>query len=310
MEVCREPRELKGKLRNTAVTLGNFDGVHLGHRNIFEHLLKRAAGVGGDALVFTFDPHPVRVLRPELSPNIITPVPEKLKLMEACGIKTVILADFTKEFAALHPLVFVEEILVGTLNAKLVVVGHDFSFGKGKEGTIDSLIDFGEKLGFEVDVVKAFKVNGEVVSSTGIRRLIHSGKMEEAAQFLGRYYSIEGKVVKGDSRGKRLGFPTANLDYRGELLPGNGVYAVRITIDDNEMQGIANIGVKPTFGERERNIEVHIFNFDEHIYEKTLRITFLDRIREEISFSGPEELTQQIIKDIVIAKNMLSIKKN
>ena len=310
MEVCRALDKLKGKFNNPAITLGNFDGVHLGHQKIFTHLLKRASDIGGEALVFTFDPHPVKVLRPELSPSLITPTHEKLKLMKAFGINAVILTDFTKEFAAIHPSAFVEDVLINTLGSKLVVVGHDFSFGKGKEGTIDYLKVLGKRHKIHVEIVDALKVNGEIVSSTAIRKLIHSGKMTEAAKLLGRQYSIEGKVIQGSGRGKQLGFPTANLKLYGELIPKDGVYAIKVTIGEAEKLGIANIGLRPTFRETERSVEIHIFGFKKDIYNEDLKVTFIERIREERGFSSPEELTQQIQKDIVIAKKILERKEN
>ena len=184
--------------------------------------------MGGEAIAFTFDPHPAKVLRPEQSPNLITQVPEKLRLLKSLGLHSVILADFTKVFAALHPAVFLQDILINALSTKLIVVGHDFTFGKGKEGTIDFLKKMGQELNFNVEVVDAFKIGGEIVSSTSIRKLVSAGCVSEAAQFLGRNYSINEKVIKGFSRGKKLGFPTANLNYGGELLPKDGVYAAQV----------------------------------------------------------------------------------
>ncbi len=310
MEVCRALDKLKGKFKNPAITLGNFDGVHLGHQRIFKHLLKRASDIGGEALVFTFDPHPAKVLRPELSPSLITPIPEKLKLMKTFGINAVILTDFTKEFAAIHPSTFVEDVLIHALGSKLVVVGHDFSFGKGKEGTIDYLKVLGERHNIQVEIVKAFKVNGKIVSSTAIRELIHSGNMTEAAKLLGRQYSIEGNVIQGSGRGKQLGFPTANIKHYGELIPKDGVYAIKVLTGGEEKPGISNIGLRPTFRETERSVEIHIFDFKKDIYNEDIKVTFIERIREERDFSGPAELTQQIRKDIVIAKKILERKEN
>lgn len=310
MEVYRELDELKGKFNHPVITLGNFDGVHLGHQKIFKHLLKRASDLGSEALVFTFDPHPLKVLRPELSPSLITPIPEKLKLMKAFGINAVILADFTKEFAAIHPSTFAEDVLINTIGSKLVVVGHDFSFGKGKEGTIDCLKMLGGKHNVQVEIVDAFKINGKIVSSTGIRKLIHSGNMTEAAKLLGRHYSIEGKVVQGSGRGKQLGFPTANMTLNGEVTPKDGVYAVKVAVGEVEKDGITNIGLRPTFRETERNVEIHIFDFNKDIYCENVQVTFIERIRDEKGFSGTEELTQQIRKDIVIAKKIMGRKES
>lgn len=305
MEVYRDLKTLKGKFAHPAITLGNFDGVHLGHKEIFTRIRKRAAEIGGEALIFTFDPHPVKVLRPDTSPSLITPLDEKLRLFEREGIDGVILADFTKEFAAQHPAKFVENLLFRALAAELVVVGHDFTFGKGKEGTIGSLKDLGAKLGFQVEVVKALKVDGEVVSSTRIRELIQGGDVRCAKRLLGRCYSINGKVVKGHSRGRALGFPTANLDFHGELSPKNGVYAVKVRIGEEEMTGVANVGTRPTFGDRERSFEVHIFDFDGSLYGRDVRLFFIDRIRDELFFTDTKELSAQIGRDVIKAREIL-----
>jgi len=293
MQVYRGLEGLEGKFGSPVITLGNFDGVHRGHLEIFEKLKGFAKDSGSDAVVFTFEPHPVKVLRPELGPSLITTLSEKLKLIKDAGIDAVILADFTKEFAEQHPASFVEEILCHKLNIRVAVVGHDFTFGRGKEGTIEFLYEKGEAAGFDVHVVEALKVNGEVVSSTKIRRYITDGDVSLAALLLGRPYSIEGKVVRGDSRGKGLGFPTANIETCGELFPKNGVYAVNVELAGNTMAGAANVGTRPTFDKKERSIEVHIIDFNGSIYGKSVRLAFLDRIRGEIAFPSPEALSVQ-----------------
>lgn len=305
MKVYRGLHELEGKFKSPAITLGNFDGVHSGHGEIFKRLKKRAAELGGDALIFTFDPHPAKVLRPELSPAIITPLPEKLSLIEEYGLDGIILADFNKEFAAQHPASFVRDILHEKLGAKLVLIGHDFTFGRGKEGNIDSLVSLGKEAGFSVEVVEAIKLGGEIVSSTRIRELIKEGRVKEASRLLGRYYSIEGKIVRGHGRGKPLGFPTANIAFHAELLPACGVYAVKAKLDGRDLAGVANVGGKPTFGDDEISIETHIFDFDELIYGKDLKVSFIDKVRDVRTFPSTEELVGQIARDIETAKQIL-----
>jgi len=305
MKVYRGLHELEGKFKSPAVTLGNFDGVHRGHGEIFRRLKKRAAEIGGEALIFTFDPHPAKVLRPEISPSIITPLSEKLSLIEAYGLDGIILADFNKEFAAQHPASFVRDILHGKLGARLVIIGHDFTFGKGKEGNIESLILLGKESGFAVEVVEAIKLDGEIVSSTRIRELIKDGKVKEASRLLGRHHSIEGKVIKGHGRGKPLGFPTANIDFHAELLPKYGVYAVKAKLGQEELTGVCNIGMKPTFNDDEPSIETHIFDFNGSIYGQDLKISFIDRVREVRTFNNPQDLSHQIAKDIGKAKELL-----
>jgi riboflavin kinase/FMN adenylyltransferase len=277
MQVYRGLEGLEGKFNSPVITLGNFDGVHRGHLEIFERLKGFATDRGTDAVVFTFEPHPIKVLRPEFEPSLITTLSEKLKLIKDAGIDAVILADFTKEFAAQHPASFVDEILCDKLNIQMAVVGHDFTFGKGKEGTIEFLSEKGAAAGFDVHVVDALRINGDIVSSTKIRRHIVDGDVALAALLLGRPYSVEGKVVRGDNRGKQLGFPTANIDAEGELFPGNGVYAVSVEVAGKTMAGAANVGVRPTFDKKERSIEAHIIDFNGSIYGEKLRLDFLDR---------------------------------
>ncbi len=305
MKVYRGVSGLKDKFNSPAVTLGNFDGVHLGHRKIFERLIENAAQMNGESLVLTFEPHPVKVLRPEMSPKIITPISEKLKLIEECKIDGVILADFTKEFAAQHPEQFVYSLLHETLAAKLVMVGHDFTFGKRKEGTTKSLEALGKTYGFDVEIVKPLRMDGEIVSSTRIRKLLLEGALSEANRLLGRCHSVSGKVVKGHGRGRTLGFPTANIEVEGELIPGNGVYAAVIQIGSEKKAGIANIGVKPTFKDEERSVEAHIFDFGKSLYGETVSLHLVEKIRDERPFDSPGELAGQIERDIVDAKKRL-----
>lgn len=306
MKVYRGLHELEGKFKSPAVTLGNFDGVHKGHGEIFRRLKKRAAEIGGEALIFTFDPHPAKILRPDLSPSIITPLSEKLSLIEEYGLDGIILADFNKEFAAQHPASFVKDILHGKLGAKLVMIGHDFTFGKGKEGNIDSLTLLGKEAGFSVEVVEAIKLDGEIVSSTKVRELIKEGRVKEASRLLGRHHSIEGTVIKGHGRGKPLGFPTANIDFHAELLPKYGVYAVKASLGQRQLRGVTNIGIKPTFNDDEPSIETHIFDFDESIYGQDLKVSFVDRVRDVRTFNNPQDLSDQIAKDIGKAKQLLN----
>ena len=301
---------MAGTFKGPAVTLGNFDGVHLGHRDIFKRLKKRAAEIGGQSLILTFDPHPVKVLRPDAGPRLITPLKKKLRLFDEVGVDGVILADFTKAFAAQHPLKFAEDVLYKKINARLIMVGHDFTFGKGKEGTIDSLMEFGRKIGFDVEVVRAYKIDGQIVSSTLIRELIVAGDVKKAAVMLGRNYTIEGRVTTGHSRGKSLGFPTANLDLHGELFPKDGVYAATVKVGGRLLDGVVNVGLKPTFGDRERTVEVHSFDFDHDIYNKDVRLSFVERVRDEKCFPGPDELVDQIRRDVITAKSILGYRRD
>ena len=185
------------------------------------------------------------------------------------------------------------------------MIGHDFTFGKGKAGNIESLISLGKEAGFSVEVVEAIKLDGEIISSTRIRELIKEGRVKEASRLLGRHHSIEGEVIKGHGRGKPLGFPTANIDFHAELLPKYGVYAVKAELGQRELRGVTNIGIKPTFNDDEPSIETHIFDFDESIYGKDLKVSFVDKVRDVRSFNNPQDLSDQIAKDIGKAKQLL-----
>lgn len=306
MKVYRGVEALEGKFNSPAVTLGNFDGVHKGHRKIFSQLRLKANEMGGDAVIFTFDPHPIKVLRPDESPRLISPLPEKLKLLEESGADAVILADFTKAFAALHPAQFVKDIIHKLIGAKHVIVGHDFTFGKGKEGTIGSLEAFGAELGFHVQVIPAVTVDNEIVSSTRIRELIRKGEVKKAAKLLGRCHYIVGEVIKGHGRGKPLGFPTANICYHAELLPEDGVYATTVEIEGKTYHGATNVGTNPTFGDKERSVETYILDFDDSLYGKMIKVSFVERIRGEVTFSSPGQLADQITRDISQVKTVLN----
>lgn len=306
MKVYRGVEGLEGKFNSPAVTLGNFDGVHIGHKKIFEKLRSCVDKSGSEAVIFTFDPHPVKVLRPDETHKLISPLPEKLKLLEESGADAVILADFTKTFAAQHPAHFVREIIHKAIGARHVIVGHDFTFGKGKEGTIDSLRLLGDELGFQVEVVPAVKIEGQIVSSTRIRELIRQGDVKKAAMLLGRFHYIAGKVIEGHGRGKPLGFPTANIDYHAELLPEDGVYASKAEIEGKTYGAATNVGVNPTFGNEKRSIETFIFDLDETLYGKTIKVSFIERIRGEVAFSSPEELANQIARDISKVRAILN----
>ncbi|MDH3974099.1 MAG: bifunctional riboflavin kinase/FAD synthetase [Deltaproteobacteria bacterium] len=306
MKVYRGVEGLEGKFNSPALTLGNFDGVHRGHRKIFKQLRSKADEMGGEAVIFTFDPHPVKVLRPDEGPSLISPLPEKLKLLEESAVDAVILADFTRAFAEQHPAQFVREIIHERIKAGHVIVGHDFTFGKGKEGTIGSLKLLGEELGFHVEVIAAVKLDGQIVSSTRIRELIRKGDVKEAAKLLGRCHYVTGEVIEGHGRGKPLGFPTANLDYRAELIPEDGVYAAKAEIEGKMYGGATNVGTNPTFGDEKRSVETYIFDFNESLYGKTMKVSFVERIRGEIAFSSPHELAGQIKRDISKVKTALN----
>ncbi len=306
MEIIRKEKEFKRSFKNPVLTIGNFDGVHVGHQRIFQLVKEKAKEIGGESIVYTFEPHPVEVLAPERRPLWITTLDEKLRLIEEQGIDATILANFTLKFASQIPEEFVRNILYDQIKVRQVFVGHDFTFGKDRRGNIALLKELGQKLGFTAEVVEAVRVGGTVVSSTRIREFVQKGEMEEAAKLLGRHYLLTGKVIHGHGRGsKKLGFPTANLKTTGVLFPKPGIYAVWAIYEGKRYDGVANLGWNPTFHDQKFSFEVHILHFNQEIYGEPLRVEFVERLRDEVTFRGPEELVAQIKKDISRARNIL-----
>jgi len=258
----------------------------------------------------TFEPYPLRVLKQNIHPPLITLYEQKSELIERTGIDVLICVPFTLEFAALSAEQFVRDLLVQKIGIKAIVVGQDYNFGKNREGNIDLLKSYGPKYGFEVIVagwIKSPRALAERISSTKIRELVRDGRMEQAEKMLGRNYQIRGKVVTGRDRGgKLLGIPTANINLHDELCPKTGIYAVTVECEGNQHRGVANIGYSPTFEDHEFTVEVHIFDFSDNIYSKKIRVNFIKRIRDEIKFSNIPELIDQIKRDIAAARKILA----
>jgi riboflavin kinase/FMN adenylyltransferase len=306
MEVIRKAKDFERSFRNPVLTIGNFDGVHLGHQRIFQLVKGKAREIGGESIVYTFEPHPAEVLAPQLKPLLITSLEEKLRLIEDQGIDLTICANFSGDFADQTPEDFVKKVLYDQIKIRQLFVGHDYTFGKDRRGNIALLKEFGRKLGFNVEVVEAVRVGGMVVSSTLIRELIQKGELREAAKLLGRNYLLIGQVIHGHGRGsKNLGFPTANLKPAGALFPKPGIYAVFAIYEGKRYEGVANLGWNPTFHDQKFSIEVHILNFHQDIHGHRLQVEFVERLRDEVAFRGPEELIAQIKKDIARAKELL-----
>lgn len=308
MKVIESLAEIEIPFENAVVTIGNFDGVHKGHHSLMDAVIKKAGEIGGTAIVMTFEPHPLKVLRNGSSPPLITLYEQKKERIEASGIDVLICINFTEEFAALDPEYFLEKILVEKIGMKAIVAGRDYAFGKNRKGNIDFLKAMGGKLGYQVvlpDWIECLQ-EGDRISSTRIRETILSGDVGRAASMLGRYYQIRGEVVRGRNRGgKLLGFPTANILFQDELCPKYGVYAVTAEIDGKRFDGVANMGVSPTFGDDMFTAEVHLFDFSSDIYGKKIKVDFIARLREEKKFSGLDELSAQIKKDAETAREIL-----
>ncbi|MEW6657587.1 MAG: bifunctional riboflavin kinase/FAD synthetase [Thermodesulfobacteriota bacterium] len=291
----------------TVVTIGNFDGVHLGHRAILARVLHRARELEAQAVAVTFEPHPLKVLRPEMHMPLLTTPEQKIGLLAAAGLEAVVVLPFNREFAALPAREFVQRYFLERLRVREVVVGHDYCFGRAREGNIDLLKEMGQQHGFTVQVVWAVEADGAVVSSSLIRALLRLGKVEEAALLLGRPYGVAGRVVQGKGRGgKLLGVPTANIRPANELLPATGIYAVRVRRGDQILLGAANIGTCPTFENGEFSLEVHLLDFSGDLYDETLGVEFVARLREERRFPSIEALAAQIHADIKTARQVLT----
>jgi riboflavin kinase/FMN adenylyltransferase len=258
-------------------------------------------------VVITFEPHPKMVLHPERKPfYLITSIDEKIARIAETGIDGLLLIPFSMEFSHTTAREFVHTILWDRLRIKKIFIGHDYTFGRGREGNETFLAAAGEELGFAVEVIGAFRIGDAVISSTLTRNLILAGRVKEAALYLGRPYNLGGEVIAGHRRGRGLGFPTANLRPDKALIPAPGIYAVRLLLGDRPLEGVMNVGFNPTFSDNALSVEVYIFDFDEDIYGKRLEALFIDRIREEMKFDGPAQLVEQIRRDVQTAGEILS----
>jgi len=293
----------------TVVTVGNFDGVHLGHRAILSLVLKRAQELECQPLVLTFDPHPLKVLNPQAQLRLLTTPAQKVELLKSAGV-SVLVVPFTREFAAIPAQEFVRNYFGERLKAREVVVGHDYRFGYKRVGNIELLKEMGQALGFTVQVVWAVELDSVVVSSSLIRAMLRLGKLEEANRLLGRDYGVTGQVVAGKGRGaKLLGVPTANILPENDLLPASGIYAVRVAKDGEQLPGVANIGTCPTFDNQEElTLEVHLLGFNGDLYGERLQVDFVARLREERRFPSIDKLASQIRADIDAARRVLAEK--
>jgi riboflavin kinase/FMN adenylyltransferase len=298
--------KLKKKYPYPVLAIGNFDGVHVGHQAIFLKLVERARKKKGTSIACTFEPHPLRVIAPERSPKLLTTFREKIMLIRDIGIDMVVCVNFTRDFANIPAEDFVHEVLCKTFGVKEVFIGSNYRFGKGRKGSPDLLKQLGKECGFKVTVIKDIRLHDTTVSSSRIRKLIAKGEIEEAASCLGRHYSVIGIVIEGAKRGKSLlNMPTANIAVFNELLPKDGVYAVTVELDGRRYDGAANIGYNPTFEEKKFSFEVHILRFRREVLGKTLRVSFIKRIRDEKKFSGAEALKSQLKHDVEEVKKAL-----
>jgi len=307
MKIFNSPEGLTPDFHHAYITIGNFDGVHTGHRYIFERIQAEARQRDVKAVVMTFDPHPKMILHPERRPfYLLTTLEEKMTLLEKSGVDAVLLIPFSLDYAKITAQSFVHDILWQRLRIGKIFIGHDYTFGRGKEGNQAFLEKHGQNLGFSVSVIDAVKSSDDaVISSTLVRRCILDGEVRKAMTLLQRPYNIGGTVIRGYRRGNNLGFPTANLAPEKILLPGKGVYAAWVIAENRRFDAVLNIGYNPTFGNDHLTIEAHLLDFKGDLYGKNIQVYFIDRLRDEIKFTTPENLMAQIRQDIVLAKDLL-----
>lgn len=299
MKVLRSISELAEIHGPLVLAAGVFDGLHLGHRAVIERAIADARAAGGIPVVVTFDPHPAAILRPEQAPSLLTSTRHKLRLLADAGIAHTLMLDFTTEFAAQPPEIFILALAEVCRPLCEICVGEDWAFGRARSGNLALLSELGKKLGFAAVGVPAVEVDGRAVSSTAIRAAVEEGKLDAAARLLGREFSVLGRVIEGRRLGRTLGFPTANVQPESEQLPRNGVYAVRALLDRQSYAGIANVGVRPTVSAGEqRLVEVHLFDFSRDIYGSDIEVVFQRFVRSEKKFPGIEALRQQIAHDV------------
>lgn len=311
MQLINDIKQISTPFKNAVITIGNFDGVHIGHQSLFHAVIEKADAIGGQSVAITFEPHPARVLKQNGHPPLITLYEQKVELIESSGIDVLICIPFTKKIANLKATAFIEDLLIKKIGMKAIIIGKDYTFGKDREGNLELLKKYSARLGFELITANWIEAADNAIpgriSSTRIRELVMDGNVTDAQKLLGRSYQIRGTVKQGRDRGgKILGFPTANIHLQDELCPKIGVYAVTLECQNRNLNGVANIGFSPTFDDHEFTVEVHIFDFNEDIYGQTIRVNFIQRIRDEKKFANISELSEQIKKDAAEAREILA----
>ncbi len=313
MEFVRGTGRLSRPLKRPVLTIGNFDGVHLGHRAILEIVVDRARSLGGEAILLTFEPHPRKIVQPDRPPSLLATLEQKAELLDAAGIDVLIVESFDLEFAQTPPEVFVNEYIQRRIAPTEVYVGYDFHFGRDREGSMRLLAETGPRLGFSVTVIPEITMGERDVNSTRIRDLLGTGQVKEAAELLGRPFSVRGSIVEGMKRGRGMGFPTANLAPDNETLPHAGVYicAVRFLDDGDPGRGevipaVTNLGYRPTFDDQRSLVaEAHLMDFSGDLYGRKVDLDFLERLRPEQKFESIDELKVQIGRDVDTARSWL-----
>ena len=308
VEVHNASHLQSGELGPAAIAIGNFDGVHLAHRVICRQLVEKAEELGVLPVVYTFQPHPRKVLQGPQAVCVLTTFEKKCELLAETGVKVVVWSEFTREFSEQSPSEFISRVLVEKLCARHLFVGHDAHFARDRSGDFNTLVEMGERQGFGVSRTEAVMHDGLIVSSSQVRKFIESGEIRRANEFLGWQFSIPGTVVRGDQRGRTIGFPTANLETEVEVFPARGVYATCVNFQGRTVCGITNVGKNPTFNPEidtvPLRIETNLFDFSGDLYGEHIEVVFLDRIRPEKRFGSADELKTQIEQDIYAARKI------
>ena len=298
------PSEL---FQESVVTVGVFDGLHIGHQAVIHHLLTQSEKFKLASVVLTFDPPPLAFLAPEKCPPALTTLPKKIEILERLGVDAVVFARFDAYLQQMSPDIFVQQVLLQRLHARQVIIGYDWQFGKGRSGNAEALKQLGKQHQFGVMIVGPIQLHGVPVHSTCIREAIASNNLDIVSELLGRRYSIMGEIVQGEGRGRQIGFPTANIDAGNQMLPPSGVYAIQAKLEGGMFNGVTNMGTRPTFDGEKFQIETHLFDFEKIVYGKKIEIFFIEKIRDERKFPNPEMLINQIKQDVVTAKAVLKM---
>jgi riboflavin kinase / FMN adenylyltransferase len=306
MKILRSISELSNLPGPLFLAIGVFDGVHLGHQAVISTSAEHARAANGTPVVVTFDPHPEKVLRPDKAPHLLTATPHKIALIRTLDVRHLLIIPFNKHFAATEPEDFVKQLVQNSKPLREICVGHEWSFGRNRRGNLELLTRLGAEFDFKVVGIPPVSVNGEIVSSTTIRRAIEAGDLKKAATMLGREYTILGTVVHGDDLGKRIGFPTANLSAHSEQFPPNGVYFAEASLDRVVYRGVVNLGYRPTMsrGKSDRVLEIYLLDFDSDIYGKDLELRFVRYLRPEKKFEDVAALVRQIERDVQQAREL------
>ena len=308
MRIIKDLAEIKRDTKSV-ITLGTFDGLHLGHQQIVEEVIRKSKLIGGRNYLLTFDPHPRKVIPGRNDIKLLSTLDEKISILEQLSLENLFVINFTSEFSKQSPEEFVEKYLVNGIGLNEIVIGYDHHFGKGRDGNFELLQRLGSKFNFHVTLVPEFSVDGETISSTKIRNALIAGDVVKTAKMLGRNYSFKGKIVRGDGRGRKLGFPTANIsvDDQDKLLPAKGIYVAECIVEEEKHFGLLSLGSRPTFHKDGDVIpEFYIFDFDRDIYDRVMQVNLVERIRDEEKFNSVDDLIIRMKKDEEVGKEILS----